>query len=263
MRSGLGQVQERALVRPTPEPMAPPAVAPTKEIPYDYVATFTLRGENGNRVQDVINISIEAPFIATEIGYSFIPAQQLPLREIPFTQGGVDLAAAGFPVRTSPTTLVRIIADTIAARLVLPSNADNQNVVRDLASEQLATIIEPLVDPRQFLQCLLVKLCGIDFRYTIIDSGTGRELQNLAIHNIAGLGKADGDRPFRPLAKPMLFMPRSTIRIEVEEISEGRIYGFDERDAAGRILRRVTSQLFIVLHGYKILGYYGYGTAAP
>src|SRR5512132_1357715 len=111
MRSGLGQVQERALVRPTPEPMAPPAVAPTKEIPFDYVATFALRGVFGNRVQDVINISIEAPFIATEIGYSFIPAQQLPLPEIPFTTpGGVDLAAA--PVRTSPTTLVRIIADT-------------------------------------------------------------------------------------------------------------------------------------------------------
>ena len=39
----------------------------------------------------------------------------------------------------------------------------------------------------------------------------------------------------------MLFMPRSTIRIEVEEISEGPLYrGAD---------------LYIVLHGYKILGY--------
>jgi hypothetical protein len=38
----------------------------------------------------------------------------------------------------------------------------------------------------------------------------------------------------------MLFMPRSTIRIEVEEITVGTT-----KDA----------ELFIVLHGYKILGY--------
>ena len=70
-------------------------------------------------------------------------------------------------------------------------------------------------------QCLFVRLCGIDFKYSIVDSGTGRELQNQPIHNIAGLGEATGERPFRPLAKPMLFMPRSTIRIEVEEIRKG------------------------------------------
>ena len=86
-----------------------------------------------------------------------------------------------------------------------------------------------------------MRFVGIEFKYSVVDSGTGRELQNRPIHNIAGLGEATGDRPFRPLAKPMLFMPRSTIRIEVEEISEGSIYE--------------GAQLFIVLHGYKILGY--------
>jgi hypothetical protein len=86
---------------------------------------------------------------------------------------------------------------------------------------------------------------GIDFMYSIVDSGSGRELQNRPIHNIAGLGEASGRRPFRPLAKPMLFMPRSTIRIEVEEITVGTTTG---------------AELFIVLHGYKILGY---GTGLP
>ena len=90
------------------------------------------------------------------------------------------------------------------------------------------------------LQCLLMRLCGIDFKYSIVDSGTGRELQNQPIHNIAGLGEATGERPFRPLAKPMLFLPCSTIRIEVEEISEGPLY--------------TNAELFIVLHGYKMLG---------
>jgi hypothetical protein len=254
MRSGFGQAQEQALVRPAPEPMAPPpAMAPTtKEIPYDYVATFTLTGRPSNRVQDVINISIEGAFVAVSIGYSFIPALLPELGAIPseFSDGVIR---AGPP--PSPTTLLRIIAQTIAVRALEvedqlqppdtpPERANLLETVR-----RLETLIAPFVDPRQFLQCLLVKLCGIDFRYSIIDSGTGRELQNLAIHNIAGLGKADGDRPFRPLAKPMMFMPRSTIRIEVEEISVGSIYS--------------GAQLFIVLHGYKMLGYYGYGTAAP
>jgi len=86
----------------------------------------------------------------------------------------------------------------------------------------------------------------IDFKYSIVDSGSGRELQNRPIHNIAGLGDATGRRPFRPLAKPMLFMPRSTVRIEIEELSGGPLY-------AG-------AELQIVLHGYKILGY---GTGMP
>jgi hypothetical protein len=87
---------------------------------------------------------------------------------------------------------------------------------------------------------LAAKLFGIDFTYSIVDSGTGRELQNRFIHNLAGLGSSDGRRPFRPMAKPMLFQPRSTIRVVVEEISEGPLYE--------------GAQLYIVLHGYKILG---------
>lgn len=75
-------------MRPAPATMPPPAVAPTtKEIPYDYVATFSLTGVRGNRVQDVINISVEGVFVAASIGYSFIPASwschSLPLRLLP------------------------------------------------------------------------------------------------------------------------------------------------------------------------------------
>ena len=81
---------------------------------------------------------------------------------------------------------------------------------------------------------------AIDFKYSIVDSGSGRELQNRPIHNIAGLGEPNGERPFRALAKPMVFMPRSTVRFEVEEITKDTT-----KDA----------ELFIVLHGYKMLGY--------
>jgi len=226
MRSGLSQAQEQALMRTAPDIMPPPAVAlATKEIPYDYVAKFTLRGVRGNRVQDVINISVEGGFVAVAIGYSFIPAK-LPA---PSTPGPVT-----FLTSRPPNTTVDWL---------------------------FANIIEPVVDPLLLMQCLVVRHCGIDFKYSIVDSGTGRELQNQPIHNIAGLGEATGDRPFRPLAKPMLFMPRSSIRIEVEEISEGPIYGYDEvNQTKEKTGRRIGAELFIVLHGYKALGY---GTALP
>ena len=156
MRFGLSQAQEGAST------LSPAATPTTKEIPYDYVARFILTGTSGNRVQDVINISIEGAFVAVTIGYSFIPVSRTAVR-------------------------------------------------------------------------------SIDFKYSIVDSGTGRELQNRPIHNIAGLGDANGLRPFRVLAKPMVFMPRSTVRIEVEEITEDGT----TKDA----------ELFIVLHGYKMLSY--------
>lgn len=228
MRLGLSQDQQQAPTRAASDIMPSSTAAPTsKEIPYDYVAKFKLRGEPGNRVPDVINISIEGAFVAVAIGYSFIPAKpQAPLEaEIKFpgegTEAVADLGDAGL----------------ILSNLMKPSESDLG----------------------RFAQCLLVRLCGIHFKYSIIDSGTGRELQNQPIHNIAGLGEATGERPFRPLAKPMLFMPRSTIRIEVEEISKGNIYGYDEEIKVDGNLKktgvRIGAELFIVLHGYKILGY--------
>jgi hypothetical protein len=202
MRFGSSQDQQQ-IPRSAPDVMPSPVSPTTKEIPYDYVAKFILRGERGNRVQDVINISIEGAFIATAIGYSFIPAR-------------------------------------------LPDVVGSLSALTSATSDSVGVLINSLLslegnDPRMLAQCVLVKLCGIDFKYSIVDSGSGRELQNQPIHNIAGLGEATGERPFRPLSKPMLFMPRSTIRIEVEEISAGPIY--------------TNAELFIVLHGYKVLGY--------
>jgi hypothetical protein len=164
-----------------------------KEIPYDHVATFTLTGERGRRIEDVINISVDGAFIATSIGYSFVP-------------GRLDPAA---PVLLSLPALNQLLSGLFG-------------------------------DARLGERALAARLFGVDFTYSIIDSGTGRELQNRAIHNLAGLGSSDGRRPFRPMAKPMLFQPRSTIRVVVDEISQGPLYE--------------QAQLFIVLHGYKILG---------
>ena len=172
MRFGLSQAQEQMPMRSASDSMPQPAAAgpTTREIAYDYVARFVLTGVRGNRLQDVVNISIEGAFVAVTIGYSFIPA----------------------PADSPPTS---------------PPSNDR----------------------------------AIDFKYSIVDSGTGRELQNRPIHNVAGLGGPNGERPFRALAKPMVFMPRSTVRFEVEEITD------DGTTTA--------AELFIVLHGYKMLGY--------
>ena len=250
MRSGFGQAQEQALMRPAPDIMPTPAAAPAaKEIPYDYVARFILLGtKRGNRVQDVINISVEGVFVAVAIGYSFIPAKLADLLPIPVTPlpnpspvpFAIQPIASGLP-GPPPATLNEIIAETIADRLTRDIRGPTLTADREATVNQLTSVIGAVFgDLRMVLQCFLTRLCGIDFKYSIVDSGTGRELQNKPIHNIAGLGEATGERPFRPLAKPMLFPPCSTIRFEVEEISEGPLY--------------TNAELFIVLQGYKMLG---------
>jgi hypothetical protein len=180
-----------------------PILASSREIPYDYVAKFRLKGIDGNRVTDVINVSVEGAFVAVAIGYSFIPA--------------------------SPST-----------PRVARATTDLRAGVKYVGAYNTADFVD---DPRAIARCLFQRFCGVDFLYSIVDSASGRELQNLPIHNVAGLGEPGGNRPFRPLAKPMLFAPRSTIRIEIEELSRGPMYK--------------GSQVYMVLHGYKILGYGG------
>lgn len=186
-----------------------PARPGMKEIPYDYVAKFVLTGSPGTRVQDVINISTDGAFVAAAIGYSFVPKHD----RLRVVLDAIGAAAAGaFPA----------VAGVLTPLLFRPPQ-------------------EALVDGYALTACLALRLCGIQFKYSIVDSGTGRELQNQPIHSIAGLGEPNGKRPFRTLAKPILYMPRSTIRIEIEELSQGALYAGGE--------------LFLVLHGFKVLGY--------
>ncbi len=81
---------------------------------------------------------------------------------------------------------------------------------------------------------------NFSFLLSIVDTATGRELQNRPVHSLATLGGADGRRPFKMLPQPMVFLPRSTIRLQVEELTKG-----------------VGGRLFITLQGYKILGLAG------
>ncbi len=235
MRTRLGPTQELTPVQP-----ANGARPTLKEIPYDFVATFTLTGKSGERVQDVINTSVDGAFVAVAIGYSFIPAALPALPALPApppvpTDSGDsddDEDSGNVP----PISIEGTEAEENGGGPHYSANPVVNWLLADLLSPAVAS-----PQTQALLHSLLVRWCGIDFKYSIIDSAVGRELQNIPIHNIAGLGEVNGNRPFRPMAKPMLFMPRSTIRIEIQEISEGPLY-------AG-------AELQIVLHGYKILGY--------
>lgn len=219
-----------------PEGAMPVSETPTtKEIPYDYVARFTLQGKRGNRVQDVINISVEGAFVAVAMGYSFIPTLKVQNGNV--LEPPIDIeSATAFP-QNPLLPWIEPFVRASTANAPVPSDP----ATREFQQLQLIKLVS---------ESFLIKLCGIHFKYSIVDSGSGRELQNQPIHNIAGLGEAGGERPFRPFAKPMVFMPRSTIRIEVEEISEGPIYGYDDPQTR----QRVGAELYIVLHGYKTLG---------
>src|SRR2546425_593881 len=65
-RAGQSYQRETPFGREQPRDL--PAV---RVIPYDYVAKFELKGDPGNLIQDVINVSVEGVFVAVSIGYGF------------------------------------------------------------------------------------------------------------------------------------------------------------------------------------------------
>ena len=189
-------------------------------IPYEYIADFTLRGEVGNLVQDVINVSAEGVFVAVSIGYGLAEerAEQLVLRTPPANLGDVKLA------NLPPDALID------GFRL-------NPNLRPLIAPDGRLNDTLP-VRPEMFQR--LKPVDNFNFLLSLVDTGTGRELQNKPVDSLATLGGADGRRPFKMLPQPMVFLPRSTIRLQIEERTAG-----------------VTGRLFITLQGYKVLGLAG------
>ena len=201
-------------------------------VPFDYVSRIVLRGEPGEHRHDEIVINNDGKFVATAIGYGLdvddtnvalleginrIPAALRPmnnrrvvLREVPLSAFPPDALLDGIRLRPSIARACMTAGGNLTAML----DAD----LADRAFERVNTPSD------------------VSFRYTLVDGGGRRELQNrVGIHNVAGLGIANGRRPFKRLAHPLLFEPRSNIRIDVEE-------------------RFGRGQLYIVFQGYKVLG---------
>jgi hypothetical protein len=205
-------------------------------MPFDHAASFELRGIPGNIVQDVINISSDGTFVAVAIGYgfeedrarsaelSFAPGSNFKPGEITLAKIPIAALIEGF--RFNPRFERLIFND-------LPPGGARRAAAREktfsdvnIASDHGKNIIERLKPAEE-----------ISFLFSILDSGTGRELQDEPIHNLASLGSSNGARPFRMLAQPLTFQPRSTIRLQIVERSEG-----------------IQGTLFIVLYGYKTVG---------
>jgi hypothetical protein len=77
---------------------------------------------------------------------------------------------------------------------------------------------------------------SVRFLYAMFDEATGRAFQSEPLLSTAGLGSPDGDRPFRQFPTPITFAQRSTIRLEITELTE------------------TPGELHVTLHGYKTVG---------
>ena len=180
--------------------------------------------------------TMEEPLRSNSVGVKEIPYDYVATFKLNGKRG--DRAQDVITISTEGTFVaVSVGYSFVPAREAVSGSATIPALLQELfavfpANAQLAF--------KTFAEGTLLKTAGIQFLYTIVDSGSGRELQNKPVHSIAGLGAADGERPFRPFARPVQFVPRATIRIEVEELSDGPLF------AGGT--------LFIVLHGYKRLG---------
>jgi hypothetical protein len=214
---------------PTPQGAAISGPPPTA-IPYDYAAVFRLTGVPGNVLQDVISISAEGVFVAVAVGYGY---QQDRSRELP-----LGLSTAGAPgditLRELPVSAliegVRI--NPRSENLVFRGDAEDasQDLNREYSTQPLPVeLLDKALE-------LMLPAQNISFLFSVVDSGSGRELQDQPTHNLASLGTSTGERPFRQLARPLTFLPRSTIRVQIIERTP---------DAIGN--------LFVVLYGYKVL----------
>src|SRR5439155_13104773 len=136
-------------------------------------------------------------------------ARDITLDKIP-----VEALIDGFRIRPGADDLIFIPG--------LPGEPQFSNTV--LAPAQLDRLLTRLKAPSE-----------LSFLFSIVDTATGRELQDEPTHNLASLGIATGERPFRRLANPISFLPRSTVRLQVIEQTP---------DAKGT--------LFIVFYGYRV-----------
>jgi hypothetical protein len=215
---------------------------PGAVIPFDATARFELTGQPGRIVQDVINISPDAVFVAVAIGYGFEQERTGPLQIFagnpppPVTKvPGTDLTLGTFPIQALIEGF-RVHPDFENVIFKPPPLNGPATSTGDFSDQPVS---EDLLN-RTFQSVQALK--DVRFLFSMLDSSSGRELMDEPVHSLAGLGGSNGERPFRPLANPLRFLPRSTVRMQViEQTADG------------------SGTLFIVLYGYKIL----VGSACP
>jgi hypothetical protein len=190
----------------------------TRVVPFDYVSTLDLTGRPGNILEDEVPINVDGGYVATAVGYSLDAGDtriQIDSQSDPVNLGDIRLNQ----IKPVQSLFDGVRLDPLRVRFAYSAGGQLNKVSRDL----LGRLFQSVNRPEE-----------LRFLYSIIDTGTGRELQSQRAFNVASLGIANGDRPFKVFHKPMTFLPRSTIRVQVEEVF-------------GR------GRLFLVFQGYKIL----------
>lgn len=244
-------VQRPLIGRPGP----PVSLAGTREIPFDHAFRYKLTGVPGNVINSTLTVSIESSFTAVSIGYGVVPKVQPIIFGLNqpaarrATLFSVTTASAP-PTRLDQINLGQIMLalndHLIATETSLRGETSAEAVLRngiklnpdiaELALTGLGTANLPADVLERLFQVVASPSELIQFKYAIFDEGSGREFQSEPILNIAGLGSAKGERPFRYFAKPITFSPRSTVRLEITEVSD------------------FVGELHITLHGFKVLG---------
>jgi hypothetical protein len=233
---------------------APAASTEHRTIPFEYA--FRSRGADGrpsvpyidmtgtpNRTTHAtVTVSIEAAFTAVGIGYGVVPQPRpvrfgpdptlaASLRNIPLS---AVLEGLGRAVNEDPAKLGNRLGPTTVAIATRGFRLTPQFASLALGTNQVANIDRSVVG--RLFEEVPVNPEDVQFRYALYDEGTGRAFQSDPILNTAGLGIANGDRPFRPFVPPITFASRTTIRLDVIEQTQ------------------IPAQLFVSLHGYKVLG---------
>jgi hypothetical protein len=245
---------------------------PRRTIPFDYVFRFDeankneLKGQSGLVHNSTVDISIEAAFTAVSIGYGVVPKVSpitfgIPPTPAPLPQPGVLMAVAS-PKLLFNATLGELL-ETLSKNLDEAVTISQGKINGKIGPRTAAVFKDGMRFNPEFVQRLLLtggaeldeeilsrafQAVGapperVAFKYALFDQGSGREFQSEPILNIAGLGSADGKRPFRYFARPIEFAPRSTIRLQIIEVS-----AFE-------------GELHVSLQGYKTLGTAGTPTA--
>jgi hypothetical protein len=215
-----------------------------RAVPFDYSFRFQLDGERQKTYRSTLTVSVEASFNAVSIGYGVVPE----VTPVTFGPADGDVDVRGSPLRRiSLGALMDRLQTALASAPDAPKDmpaveAALRNGIRLnplFAGLALQNDGRAVVDRRSLGQ--LFQVVGpadpdVQFLYALFDEGSGREFQSSPLLNVAGLGAADGKRPFRHFARPITFAPLATIRMEVTALSDFR------------------GELHVSLHGYKTLG---------
>jgi hypothetical protein len=238
-----------------------PGIGDRRAVPFDYLFTFRLNGTPDRVVTETVTVSVEGPFVTRAIGYGAVPdtpqlrfgfpsqvpvagrpaLPDFPLRAFVESLKAKSLVRRGLAsaaereIRLSRRATIGVpLVETVlrngfrlnpeTADLVLAGLLEGKDPA--LSDEALQTLFEAVAVPPEQIQ----------FKYALYDQGSGRAFQSDPILNTAGLGISDGSRPFRELVPPITFAPRTTIRMDVIEVSQ------------------FPGTLFVALHGYKVLG---------